>query len=807
MPKCKRVNRWLGILLATILLLGILAAFNLAREIGKPFGGFRTSRSINTGYWYLGMATPPWWPGMSNTGLSPEDRLIMLDGQPYGQDQWRTYAAAYNQQRYQVPLIVERRGEEIDLLIPVGPFTLAQFLEIKVPDILVGLGFWLLALTVLLSRPGESTSRLFVALAALMAGVQWMGHYTIFPDAGYLTRFIDFVTFAFVFPFACAMVVHFALIFPDKSRLYHTTTIRLLYAGTSLVVVFIAMTRLLYWNIGLTPAGSLLDDFSYRVPYFLLAFGAITLLIRLALAAMPVAKSPGARRRQRIAVLALISILVAAPVGWVATKHALTVGPNRYFWYGLDLRYTALAVPIAFAFIILRYKTFRNGHPLFVAVAVLAISALVSSIASWAIHLMQPQVAQALTLPPFLIVFTAVFSTSLFWTSQSTWSGYLGRFFHWDQRGYTAVREFGTHLVDPGAASSVSQRIVAAVVAELELEGAAIWMKGAASDQLSLAAQAGWGDKTLPQHLKLPDALIGLAPIPFRVNSRSHGEQSWMQALAQIGVVEVVVALGTSDTIIGVLALGRRWDEEIFDGRDLEIIQLMAQQASLFILTDMQMRELRLVPRLVATVQESERYRIAHELHDTVQQFLGRLPFLLASSRLQLRNAPDASDSILAQCVTDATQQAATIRQIVRSLAPSQLEQGLVEPLQYLIRTFEQRCKVTIRLEAPTDLDSLTNAETRLVLYRVVQQALDNVEAHAQATIINLLFASELDRIRFWIVDDGCGFSEQQLVQASRDGHFGLQSMDARVRTVGGELTIESESNRGTRIMGWVPLA
>lgn len=81
-----------------------------------------------------------------------------------------------------------------------------------------------------------------------------------------------------------------------------------------------------------------------------------------------------------------------------------------------------------------------------------------------------------------------------------------------------------------------------------------------------------------------------------------------MQALAQIGVVEVVVALGTSDTIIGVLALGRRWDEEIFDGRDLEIIQLMAQQASLFILTDMQMRELRLVPRLVATVQESERY-------------------------------------------------------------------------------------------------------------------------------------------------------------------------------------------------------
>jgi len=807
MSESKRINRSLEILLAITLLLGILAAFNLASEIGNPFGGFRTSRSINTGYWYLGMATPPWWPGMSDTGLSPEDRLVLLDGQPYDQDQWRTYAAAFAEQRYQVPLTVERRGEKIDLLVPVGPFTLTQFLEIKVPDILVGIGFWLLALTVLLSRPRETTSRLFVALAALMAGVQWLGHYTIFPDVSFLTRFIDFVTFVFVFPFACAMVMHFALTFPDESKLYHRTTIRLLYVGTSLVVIFIAIARLLYWNIGLTPAGSLLDDFSYRVPYYLLALGAITLLFRLALSILPVVKSPGARRRQRIAFLALISLLVAAPVGWVATKHALTVGPNRYFWYRLDLRYAALAVPIAFAFIILRYKTFRTGHPLFVVVAVLAISAVVSSIASWAIHLMQPQVAQALALPPFLIVFTAIFFTSLFWTSQSTWSGYLGRFFHWDQRGYAAVKKFGTHLVDPGAASSVPQRIVAAVVAELELEGAALWMKAAASDQLSLAAQAGWREEALTQHMRLPNGVIGLAPMPFHVSSRFHGEQNWMQALAKIDVVEVVVALGTSDAVIGVLALGRRWDEEIFDERDLEIIQLMAQQASLFILTDLQMRELRLVPRLVAAVQESERNRIAHELHDTVQQFLGRLPFLLASSRLQIRNAPESSDNILAQCVTDATQQAATIRQIVRNLAPSQLEQGLVEPLQYLIRAFEQRCNAMIQLEAPTDLDSLTNSETRLVLYRVVQQALDNVEAHAQATIINLSFARELDRIRFWIVDDGCGFSEQQRAQASRDGHFGLQSMDARVRTVGGELTIESESDRGTRIMGWVPLA
>lgn len=807
MAENDRQNRLLALLLAIVLLLGVLAALNLASEVNSPFGGFRTSRSINSGYWYLGMATPPWWPGMARTGLSSEDRLVLLDGRPYSQDQWRAFSMAHAEGRPQVPLIVERRGEKIALFVPVTPFTLSQFLEIKVPDILVGLGFWLLALTVLLSRPGDSIGRLFVALTGLMAGVQWLGHYTIFPDAELTTRFLDFVTFVFVFPVASVMVVHFALAFPVKSRLHHRTVIRLLYGGTFLVIIVIALARLLYWSAGVTAVGSRLDNFSYRVPYYLLVLGAITLLARLASAALSTAKSPGARRQRRIAFLALISILVAFPVGWVATKHALTVGPNRYFWYGLDLRYAALAVPIALAFIILRYKTFRNGHPLFLTVAVLAISAVVSSLASWALHLVQPQLAQTIAPATFLVIFGAVFSTSLFWTTQSTWSGYLGRFFHWDQRSYAAVRKFGTRLVETDVISDVPKRIVAAIMAELDLEGAAIWVKDHDNGQCGLAAQAGWLDMTLPQQIMLLDGMASLTPLPVRVSMCSGDGPGWLEILAGIDGVEVAVSLGISGVTLGVLALGKRWDEELFDERDMEIIQLIAQQVSLYMLTEMQMQELRQAPRQVAAVQESERSRIAHELHDTVQQFLGRLPFLLASCRVQLRNAPDVSDGILAQCVTDAAHQAATIRQIVRNLAPSQLEQGLVEPLHYLVQVFQQRSGLTVQIEAPVVLDGLTSSETRLVLYRVIQQALDNIAGHAEATAVSLYVNPENDRIRFVIEDNGNGFSEQQRAQATKNGHIGLQSMDARVRTVGGELTIESVLNQGTRIMGWVPLA
>lgn len=131
----------------------------------------------------------------------------------------------------------------------------------------------------------------------------------------------------------------------------------------------------------------------------------------------------------------------------------------------------------------------------------------------------------------------------------------------------------------------------------------------------------------------------------------------------------------------------------------------------------------------------------------------------------------------------------------------------MIEPLQQLVRAFQQRCEIAVQLEAPAALDDLTNSEIRLVLYRVVQQALDNVAAHAEATTVSLCFTPEHGRIRFTVKDNGRGFSEQQCVQALQEGHFGLQSMAARVRTVGGELTIESETNLGTCITGWVPPA
>jgi len=87
-----------------------------------------------------------------------------------------------------------------------------------------------------------------------------------------------------------------------------------------------------------------------------------------------------------------------------------------------------------------------------------------------------------------------------------------------------------------------------------------------------------------------------------------------------------------------------------------------------------------------------------------------------------------------------------------------------------------------------------------------VQQALDNVAAHASASRVNIKLAQNDGRIHFSITDDGQGFTELQRTQAEQRGSFGLKSMEARITSLGGEFAIQSGSTSGTKISGWLPV-
>ena len=211
------------------------------------------------------------------------------------------------------------------------------------------------------------------------------------------------------------------------------------------------------------------------------------------------------------------------------------------------------------------------------------------------------------------------------------------------------------------------------------------------------------------------------------------------------------------------------------------------------------------MPQRIAQVQEHERFRIAQELHDTVQQFLGRLPFDLDVCRAGVRTEPAETEAILQHCLVDVEETAQALRQIRNDLAPHQLEAGLSRPLQELIDRFGARTGLDMNLSFEADVDVRLSLEARHALYRVIQQALDNIRTHAHAHRVGVTLTM-LDQLHFGIVDDGQGFSVEQKLQFGRHGGFGLKSMEARIAALGGELKIVSALGRGTQVIGWLPI-
>jgi signal transduction histidine kinase len=235
-------------------------------------------------------------------------------------------------------------------------------------------------------------------------------------------------------------------------------------------------------------------------------------------------------------------------------------------------------------------------------------------------------------------------------------------------------------------------------------------------------------------------------------------------------------------------------------------MELIAQQAGLFLLTALQIEQLRQVPQQITTAQERERFKIAQELHDTVQQFLGRLPFFLEVSRSAARSNPAETEAVLARCIADVENAAQTVRQIRNNLSPLQLERSLSQPLLLLIEGFGTRNHIETKLEMSSEVDAQLSAEARHALYRVVQQALDNVAAHAEAGHVTVALAEKDGRIQFTVTDDGRGSTDAQRARAGEQGSFGLKSMEARITSLGGEFAIRSAPAAGTTLSGWLPM-
>jgi signal transduction histidine kinase len=790
-------ERWPAAVMALMPVIGLLAVGSLVRDLGRPYGGFLTQWSSTRFAWEVSPATPAWWPIFEKTGLRYGDVLLVLDGSPYGSaiasDSAESFEQAFSQGPFSVRIWILRDGYRIyDFRVEPRIFGWGDLLEVKVPDLIAGLCYWLLALGVFCARPGSPVNRLFGLAGSLVAGSIWAMVYSPFPDRIGPTLRVLWVLGGASFPFIGVAFFSLALVFPCPARraprrwIVGLTGCAILASVLSLTSMFLGWSRLPCKAV--MQAASFLSWGVYVLG--LAFFGARPLWLA--------ARSRLSRRVRRQVWVLLAGVLPMVPL--IGIDLARQFDGRSYFWMGLDQRWAALPVTICLAVIIVRYQNFERMPAGIWAVLVLAVSAGVASIGAWIFRLADPAAARALGPAAFLSLLAAALAGGLFWSFQAFWRGLFARLLHWDRIGYSAARRFGQEVVARTEAGRLPQSIASALVGQLELERAAIWLWDERLAGATLAAQAGeWPEP--------PPAI--LTPELLQMEKAGHpAALDGPASSAPFGhppTVEVIAPLRAAGKPLGLLGLGRRWDDEVLTDRDLEIVDLIAQQSALFLLTAAQVEQLRQFPGQIAWIQERERFKIAQELHDTVQQFLGRLPFRLEVSRQAAATDPEEARSLLGTAIAEVASAAQTVRELRNDLAPLHLDKGLRRPLSLLIKRFRGRTGLEVEVELSPEVESALSPEARRALYRVVQQALDNVASHAQAKRVQVTVKAEASGVRFAIEDDGRGFSEGERSEAERRGSFGLESMKARITSLRGSFAVEGRPGVGTWVEGWLP--
>lgn len=209
----------------------------------------------------------------------------------------------------------------------------------------------------------------------------------------------------------------------------------------------------------------------------------------------------------------------------------------------------------------------------------------------------------------------------------------------------------------------------------------------------------------------------------------------------------------------------------------------------------------------VVHAQEAERTRVALELHDNITQLL--LVALLRGRAMEGRLAGlDESTKTEARELFHLLSKAAgEVERITHTLRPSVLrEVGLVAVLRSTSTEFEERTGVSVELNAE-ELTERLPGDIELAIYRILQEALRNVEQHAGARHVNLSLTRQDLFVQFAIHDDGVGFDVGVFPasEAGRSG-LGLLSMQLRATHVGGSLDVKSVRRVGTDIEARIPL-
>jgi signal transduction histidine kinase len=256
-------------------------------------------------------------------------------------------------------------------------------------------------------------------------------------------------------------------------------------------------------------------------------------------------------------------------------------------------------------------------------------------------------------------------------------------------------------------------------------------------------------------------------------------------------LLATVVLVTAQGVIIGALLVQRR------NRRRIEAALRLSEEKARASYKDVR----DLAGRLISA-REGERTRIARDLHDDIGQRVASLSIALSRIQRQIPDVSNPARQSLSDLEQQSTRLSADLRHLSHELHPGALEHlGLLEALRERCDDFSQESGVSVRLDV-SDAWRDVSGTLALCLYRIAQEALRNVAAHAKAKNVSISLEQLNGHVTMHVADDGCGFDP---TTKSRRLGLGLVSLNERVHMLGGTLDVTAARGAGTRIAVTLP--
>jgi len=259
--------------------------------------------------------------------------------------------------------------------------------------------------------------------------------------------------------------------------------------------------------------------------------------------------------------------------------------------------------------------------------------------------------------------------------------------------------------------------------------------------------------------------------------------------------------------VIGVLICGSVGSDRTYSRDELELLKGLADHVTVAI-TNASMfeqvrkgreRQRKLAKGLV-DVQETERRRMAMELHDQLGQALTGLQFMLETSKNKVSDAQKTQLEHIQKYVSDIIMQ---VREMSLNLRPSMLDDlGLLPTLRWHFERYTNQTGINVDFQSD-EFPFRLSTEIETTIYRIIQEALTNVARYAQVKKVFVGLAFQDNTIWVEVLDQGRGFDASVILDKPTTG---LGGMRERADLAGGYLAVNSYINQGTQILATLPL-